>query len=151
MKRRRQLLGLWVCTIGTMGAAWGAAPLEDLAQRLQSADHVLLMRHADALGVGDPPGYNLQRCETQRNLNEEGRQQANRSGRWLRAQGVSQAQVYSSVWCRCQHTAEGLKLGPVRIEPSLNSFFDQSHRAPEQNLQLQVFIAQALKKRVRSR
>ena len=117
----------------------------DLADRLKSGNAVLLMRHAYAPGVGDPPGYSLERCDTQRVLNEEGKAQAVRAGQWLRAQGVEKAQVHSSIWCRCQQTAELLKFGPVRVEPSLASFFEDHTTAVARNKSLQEFIAQALK------
>ena len=54
------------------GASAAFAVASDLSERLKQPDHVLLMRHAYAPGVGDPPGYSLQRCETQRVLNDEG-------------------------------------------------------------------------------
>lgn len=117
----------------------------ELADRLHDGRHVLLMRHAYAPGVSDPTGYSLQRCETQRLLNEEGRQQAVRAGHWLRGQGVGQARVHSSIWCRCQETAELLKIGPVRVEPALASFFEQPQRAAAQTHALQAFIARALR------
>lgn len=119
----------------------------ELAQRLMDGTHVLLIRHAYAPGVGDPPGFSLDRCETQRVLNEEGRQQAERIGRWLRAQGVERAEVYSSAWCRSLQTAELLGLGPVAVEPALASFFTQPARAKAQNQALQAFIARSLREK----
>lgn len=136
--KRRELLA---CAPALL---WPAVQAADLAERLRRPDHVLLMRHAYAPGVGDPAGYVLERCETQRVLNDQGQAQALRIGRWLRAQGVQQAQVHSSIWCRCRQTAERLQLGPVTIEPSLASFFDEPQRAPEQNQRLQAFMAKAL-------
>jgi phosphohistidine phosphatase SixA len=112
-----------------------------LADKLASGDYVLLMRHAYAPGVGDPPGYSLDRCETQRNLDEQGQRQAERAGQWLRQQGIAQATVLSSVWCRCRHTAERLGYGPVTIEPSLASFFDTPARAEPQNQAMQRMLA----------
>ena len=117
----------------------------DFAQRLKTDQYVLLMRHAYAPGVGDPAGYSLQRCESQRLLNEEGKAQAVRIGRWLRAQGVDQAQVYSSIWCRCQQTAERLGLGSVTVAPALASFFDEPSQAAARNTSLQQLIAEAMK------
>lgn len=139
MKRWRSLIWvmLMVCSMGVQAA--------DGVDRLREPNVVLLMRHAYAPGVGDPAGYSLQRCETQRNLNDEGRAQSIRIGQWLRAQGVKEAQVYSSLWCRCQQTAEGLRLGKVQVEPSLASFFDEPQQAAARNQSLQRFIAQALK------
>jgi len=115
-----------------------------LAEKLRSADYVLLMRHALAPGVGDPQGYSLDRCETQRNLDAQGKQQAVRAGNWLRQQGIDKAKVLSSVWCRCQQTAELLAYGPVSIEPSLASFFDTPDRAEAQNQVLQRMLVNML-------
>lgn len=113
-----------------------------LARYLASPDHVLLIRHAYAPGVGDPAGYTLDRCETQRVLNEEGKSQAKRIGQWLRQQGLRETVVFTSVWCRCQETAALLKLAPPQVLPALASFFDQPGRASEQNRSLQEFVAQ---------
>ena len=125
------------------GMSW-AASASDFAEKLKTREYVLLMRHAYAPGVGDPPGYSLARCETQRVLNEDGKKQAQRNGQWLRQQGIAQAQVHTSIWCRCQQTAEQLKLGPVTIEPALASFFDEPEQAAARNRALQAFIAQAI-------
>lgn len=137
----------WLLCLGLPFAlALGAIPASasELSDRLQTSSYVLLMRHAYAPGVGDPSGYSLQRCESQRLLNEEGQAQAVRIGQWLRAQGVTHAQVHSSIWCRCQQTAERLRFGPVQIEPSLASFFDEPAQASSRNQSLQKFIAQKL-------
>jgi len=119
--------------------AGASAP--SLADKLASGNYVLLMRHAYAPGVGDPPGYSLDRCETQRNLDEQGQRQAARAGQWLRQQGIHHAMVLSSVWCRCQHTAELLGYGNVTIEPSLVSFFDTPERAETQNQAIKRVLA----------
>ena len=117
------------------------ASASSLAEKLLTSQYVLLMRHALAPGVGDPQGYSLDRCETQRNLDEQGKQQAVRAGQWLRKQGIQSAKVLSSVWCRCQQTADRLGYGPVTIEPSLASFFDTPDRAEAQNQALQRMLA----------
>ncbi len=135
---------LFECLLWALALAWSGVHASELSDRLKSSHHVLLMRHAYAPGVGDPPGYSLQRCETQRVLNEEGIKQSLRIGRWLRAEGVDRAQVHSSTWCRCRQTAEKLGFGPVMIEPSLASFFDEPHMASARNQSLQDFVARAL-------
>jgi len=116
----------------------------ELADKLQSPDHVLLMRHTLAPGIGDPAHYTLDNCKSQRNLSDEGRKQALVVGNWLRKQGVQTADVQSSIWCRCKDTAELLKLGPVTIEPTLSSFFDDMSQAKTQNQKLEKFIANKL-------
>lgn len=120
-----------------------AAPLSaaTVGERFSAGGHVLLMRHAEAPGVGDPPGLRLDDCSTQRNLSAAGREQARAAGRWLRAQGLQRAQVWSSPWCRCLDTARLLDYGAVAVEPSLSSFFGDYERGPRQREALQAFIA----------
>lgn len=72
---------------------------------LRGGEHVVLMRHAVAPGTGDPAGFELDDCSTQRNLSERGREQARATGERFRANGVTDAAVYSSQWCRCLETA----------------------------------------------
>ncbi len=117
----------------------------ELSAKLQTADYVLLMRHTLAPGVGDPANYTLGDCKTQRNLSGEGRQQAKAVGNWLRKQGIQAAEVHASAWCRCKDTAELLKFDGFKVEPALASFFDEMHRAPERNQELQRFISGKLK------
>jgi hypothetical protein len=111
------MLGLLACVL---------ALASDLSDKLQSPHHVLLMRHTLAPGVGDPANYTLADCKTQRNLSPEGRQQAVVVGDWLRHQGVKNADVYSSAWCRCKDTAQLLGFKGWKIEPTLASFFNES-------------------------
>jgi phosphohistidine phosphatase SixA len=111
-----------------MVAAVAARPLladDAVAARLREPGAVLLIRHALAPGIGDPDGFRLDDCATQRNLNDEGRRQARAIGDWLRGRGIAQARVYSSQWCRCLETATLLDLGPVTKLPALNSFFER--------------------------
>ena len=117
----------------------------ELSELLKKPDHVLLMRHAIAPGIGDPAGYKLQDCKTQRNLDASGRAQAQKTGQWLKAQGVGNALVFSSAWCRCKETAENLAFGTPALEASLNSFFDDMRQGSQSNANLQKFIANQLK------
>ena len=136
-------LSIWFAT-ALLFVAHVDASASTLAEKLLRSEYVLLMRHALAPGVGDPQGYSLDRCETQRNLDEQGKQQAVRAGQWLRKQGIYNATVLSSVWCRCQQTADLLAYGPVTIEPSLASFFDTPNQAELQNQALQALLAKIL-------
>ena len=115
-----------------------------LSEDLKDGQHVLLMRHADAPGFGDPPGYKLEQCSTQRNLGEAGRKQSVAIGNWLRSQGVSMARVMSSAWCRCLDTARLLNFGAVTVESSLGSFFDEMSLAKSQTQAMQKMIAAQL-------
>ncbi len=97
--------------------AQAANQLEEQAlwQELRKGGYVLLIRHADAPGTFDPPGFQLRVCSTQRNLSEEGRTQSKRLGELIRAQNVAIAQVFSSEWCRCIDTAT-LAFGAANVK-----------------------------------
>lgn len=87
---------------------------------------VVLMRHALAPGGGDPPGFRLGDCSTQRNLSSEGRAQARRIGRDIRSSGIAVAAVLASPWCRSAQTARLLGIGPVSTRSYLGSTFTAS-------------------------
>lgn len=138
MKTCRVILLCLMCWVGL------SAQAGELADKLRSPRQVLLMRHAYAPGVGDPSGYRLDDCATQRNLDAQGLAQATRTGLWLKRQGVDKAWVFSSVWCRCRDTAGALDLGSVTTEASLASFFDRPEQAGPSNEALTRFIARML-------
>ena len=112
-------VGLVVVTVLSPAAASGLT-WSDLRNE---TGVVVLMRHALAPGGGDPPGFQLGRCETQRNLSSQGREQAQNIGARVRASGVEIAGVLSSPWCRSADTARLLGLGPVRTRMYLGSTF----------------------------
>ena len=107
---------------------------------LRQPGHVLIMRHTLAPGIGDPDGFVLEDCRTQRNLSDAGRVQARELGERLRAGGIESARVYSSRWCRCLDTASGLRLGPVIPLPALDSFFQERQEGAVRTRALQEFL-----------
>ncbi len=136
----RMLLVLGCVVIGLVGAVSSRAT--DALQLLAQPGHVLIMRHANAPGVGDPPGMVLDDCATQRNLDERGRAQAKNLGGRLRAAGLAEVRVFSSQWFRCRETARLLGVGRVEDLPALNSFFEQQERREAQIRALREFLAQ---------
>lgn len=108
---------------------------------LRSGGHVALLRHAIAPGTGDPPQFALRDCSTQRNLSDEGREQAVRIGARFQENGIPAARVFSSQWCRCLETARLLGLGPIRELPFLNSFFRRYERRDPQTEELREWLA----------
>jgi broad specificity phosphatase PhoE len=81
---------------------------------LVNGGHVALIRHGNAPpGHGDPPGFKIDDCATQRNLDEKGRAQARALGEAFRQRGVRAEKILSSPWCRCLETARLMALGPV--------------------------------------
>ncbi|WP_353112913.1 histidine phosphatase family protein [Salinisphaera dokdonensis] len=108
-----------------------------------------LLRHASAPGFSDPPNFDLNDCSTQRNLSEAGRAEAARIGDAFRANGIEQAVVLSSQWCRALDTARLLDLGEVTPTPALNSFFEDRSSRATQTRAVQQLIQDGAGKRPR--
>lgn len=113
---------------------------ETLWQAVRSGEAFAIMRHAIAPGYSDPAAFDEADCATQRNLSDEGRAQARRIGDRFRENGIADAQVMTSVWCRCRDTATLLDLGPVEELRALNSFFEAREQGPAQTAALKRWL-----------
>jgi len=128
MQRRAAL----IATV-TASAVWtlGAQATTALVGQARRGG-VLLIRHASTEpGLGDPPGFTLGQCQTQRNLSDAGRAQARAMRTWFERHGLQPQSVLSSQWCRCLDTAR-LALGRVEPWPALNSTFAGQGQAERQ-------------------
>ena len=123
-------LGGWLCLAPLAAHAQEASTTDAWAALKGGA--VVLFRHARAPGVGDPPGFKLGDCSTQRNLDADGQAQALRIGRAFEREGVVIGMVWASAWCRAKETAELAFPGRLRVEPSFNSFFAMAELEPTQ-------------------
>jgi phosphohistidine phosphatase SixA len=106
---------------------------------LVNGSHVALVRHGSAppgFG-GDPPGFKIDDCATQRNMDERGRAQARALGEAFRQHGVAVDKILSSPWCRCLETARLMALGPVESVMAVAS----SERSPERLVVLKQTVA----------
>ena len=94
----------------------------NLLNQLEDGGKLIFIRHAYAPGGGDPENFDINNCDTQRNLSEEGRNQAKKIGDFFKDNDVQIFKVFSSEWCRCKETA---KLAFINFETKdfLNSFF----------------------------
>lgn len=112
-------------------------------QALREGGGVVLLRHAQTEpGVGDPPGFRLDDCSSQRQLSAQGREQARRIGERFRDAGIQPVAVFSSAWCRSRETAQlAFPQLPVRHLSALDSFFDD----PSQRAQRVTDMRQALR------
>ncbi len=102
---------------------------------------VALIRHGNAPPGygGDPPGFKIDDCKTQRNLDELGREQARALGEAFRNHGVRVDRILSSPWCRCLETARLMAVGPVETSWALVP--DKNPSAPERLLELKEVVA----------
>jgi phosphohistidine phosphatase SixA len=114
---------------------------------LAKGGYVILLRHTTTVpGVGDPPGFRVDDCSTQRNLSDQGRTEARRWGAMVRKHRIPIAHVYTSQWCRCVDTAKlafagALKGAAPEPWPALNSFFDNPANEPQQTADVKSRLA----------
>lgn len=129
---RRQLgLGMLAAALPA-GVSWGAGAIEGpgLASLIRPGGCVVLIRHAQTEpGIGDPPGFSLDKCSSQRLLSAAGRAQSRRIGHWFAQHGLKPAAVRSSLWCRCRDTADEA-FGSHVPWPALNSSFGNPQAQP---------------------
>lgn len=147
MQRRQVIAGLGagaaMAALGVNGAGARhpmARGVADPYEALRLPGAIALMRHAEAPGVGDPPGFNMESCATQRNLDDNGRAQARRIGEALTARGIVFDRVLSSPWCRCLETARLVTGREPEVEQSLGSLFGRREQAGTQLAQLRSVI-----------
>lgn len=124
---RRQVAAGLAGAFGLPARADDAALLREL--RVGAA---LLMRHTQTTaGVGDPPGWRLDQCATQRNLDDRGVAHAQRIGRWFAAQKLAVGTVRNSPWCRARDTAR-LAFGRSEDWAPLSNIFEDRSGADRQ-------------------
>jgi hypothetical protein len=117
-------------SLETTPAMTSAVDTEMWSRLREGTGYVVLLRHAQTVaGTGDPPGFRLEDCATQRNLSAEGREQATRIGQAFKRQNVNVVQVLSSQYCRCLETARLMNVGTVEPAPILNSIFEDRSTA----------------------
>jgi len=95
---------------------------KNLINQLEDGGKLIFIRHAYAPGNGDPAGFNLNDCSTQRNLSDDGRKQAQRIGEFFNKNKIEIYKVLSSEWCRCKETAK-IAFKNYSTNSFLNSFY----------------------------
>ena len=92
----------------------------------KNGDKIILIRHSKAPGFGDPPGFRIKDCKTQRNLSKEGIEQSKKIGKLFQKNQIKIHQVLSSQWCRCKDTAK-YAFKNYKEFSALNSTFQPPH------------------------
>ena len=114
-------LFLFTSQLNASNQAWNLA---------QEGDKIILIRHSLAPGGGDPPGFKINDCKTQRNLNRTGINQSKKIGKLFKKNKVPVDQVLSSQWCRCKDTAK-YAFGNFKEFAALNSTFQSPYNKNE--------------------
>ena len=107
---------------------------QNLINELKNGGKIIFIRHALAPGGGDPENFDILNCNTQRNLNEVGREQAKQIGNFFSEEKIPIKEVISSEWCRCKETA-AIAFSGYKTEKFLNSFFSEKFKK-NKNLQI---------------
>ena len=95
---------------------------KNLISELKEGGKVIFIRHAYAPGGGDPDNFDINDCDTQRNLDYSGKLQAKDIGNFFKKNEIPIHRVISSEWCRCKETAF-LSFKNFETKSFLNSFF----------------------------
>ena len=103
---------------------------ENLINTLKKGNNIIFIRHSLAPGNGDPLGFILSDCSTQRNLNEKGIIQSKKIGNFFEKNQIPIDLVLSSEWCRCKDTAF-YAFNDFKTFDALNSFYDEKFAANE--------------------
>jgi len=112
-----------------------------LIEAVRQGGVTILIRHsATEPGVGDPPGFKLSDCATQRNLSDAGREQARRLGRWFEVHGLRPTAVRVSPWCRARETAM-LTFGRAQDWDPLSNLLNDRSRQADQTSEVRKSIA----------
>ena len=123
---RKQLISLSLKVILFFIISFQLNASEQSWKIAQEGDKIILIRHSLAPGGGDPTGFKIDECKTQRNLNRTGINQSKKIGKLFKKNKVPVDQVLSSQWCRCKDTAKHA-FGDFREFTALNSTFQSPY------------------------
>jgi phosphohistidine phosphatase SixA len=111
-------------------AAWPTMATEAGWALLREGGHVVLLRHAISGGGAEPANFDIDKCATQRNLSERGKQQARKIGALFATRAAPIERVLSSRWCRCLDTARlAFEADPEPFEPLDPPKADEAEKA----------------------
>jgi phosphohistidine phosphatase SixA len=121
-----KFLRLFILIFITLTTSIKADLNKSLMNQLEDGGKLIFIRHAYAPGSGDPNNFNLNDCYTQRNLNKEGRVQAQNIGKFFRNNKIKIDKILTSEWCRCKETAK-IAFKNFSTNNFLNSFYSTKY------------------------
>ena len=113
----------------------------NLINKLKEGGKLIFIRHAIAPGSGDPENFDINACNTQRNLDNNGKTQAKEIGDYLSRNKILIDKIISSEWCRCKETAL-LAFNKFETKSFLNSFYSSKFikNKDQQMKELKMYI-----------
>ena len=127
-----RLIKITILLLISFNVSFKAISSNDLQNILRDDGKIIFIRHAYAPGGGDPDGFDISNCASQRNLNSEGIAQSKRIGKFFKENNINIDKVLSSEWCRCKDTAK-YAFKNFETFDALNSFYDERFAANETN------------------
>ena len=137
-----KLIKIFIFLLISLVISTKASSNEDLLNSLKEGGKLIFIRHAYAPGSGDPKNFDIEDCSTQRNLNQEGKNQAKNIGLLFKQKNISIDYVISSQWCRCKETALIAFGDKYETNSFLNSFYEERFSNNKENhiLELKKYI-----------
>ena len=106
-------------------------PTNKLVDALKTGGHIIYMRHAKTNHSEKDHGVDrLKNCSQQRNLSQQGRDQATEIGKVLKSLEIPVSEVLSSPYCRCKETAK-LAFGKLEVVKDLQFSISKSKEESE--------------------
>ena len=136
-----RLIKIILLLLISFNASFKVISANDLQNILRDNGKIIFIRHAYAPGGGDPDGFDILNCASQRNLNFEGIVQSKYIGKFFQENNILVDKVLSSAWCRCKDTAK-YAFNNYEVKSFLNSFFSQkfAHNKDKQVKELKDYI-----------
>ncbi|MBA3531187.1 MAG: histidine phosphatase family protein [Ardenticatenales bacterium] len=120
MDFKKFLVGLVLILPLLLAGCGTTSPAAQTVERLKAGGYVIFMRHmATDHSKEDTDVKNLERCEAQRNLSEEGREDARFVGEAMRTLAIPVSQILVSPYCRTIESAELVFDSDFTVEDSL--------------------------------
>jgi phosphohistidine phosphatase SixA len=120
---------IFVCLLTLVSFFSVLADEAKIIKELKEGGKLILIRHSEAPGTGDPENFNINDCKTQRNLSSNGIEQAKRMGEFFIKNNIPFEKVYSSEYCRCKDTAK-YAFKNFETFSGLNSTFADPSKTP---------------------
>ena len=119
----KKLSGILIFILISLSLTKPSFSNEKIVNLLKEGSKIVFIRHAYAPGNGDPQNFNIKKCSTQRNLNNDGISQSKNIGKFFFRNKIQIHKVLSSEWCRCKDTAQ-IAFKKFETFDALNSFYD---------------------------